>query len=166
MFPLTPNWNGPLLITLMSTSTRSIGKHEAVRDAVESLGWTLFCSFLHLKWLKRWTLSFTCDQDVVNHLEQGLWKQDETLSGLLLWPQPLSGNSLNTPASSPAHTTWRWRTPRPHVALHWQKQHECWGFVLPRQTPHFKQTAGLCLPLLAERVITPILGRRPGVLKY
>lgn len=78
--------------------------------------------FSSLTKTKHGTLSikFTCDQDVVNHLEHGLWKQDEVLSGLLLSSQLLSGNSLNTPASSPAHTTWRWRTPRPHVALHWQ----------------------------------------------
>lgn len=62
----------------------------------------------------------TWDQDVVNHLEHGLWKQEELLSGLLLCSQLLSGKSLNTPLSSPAHTTWRWRKPRPHVALHWR----------------------------------------------
>lgn len=61
----------------------------------------------------------TWDQAVVNHLEHGLWKQGELISGLFVWSQLLSGNSLNTPPSRPAHTTWRCLTPRPHVALHW-----------------------------------------------
>lgn len=30
----------------------------------------------------------------------------------------------------------------------------------PRQTPHFYPTAGLCLPLLVERLITPTLRSR------
>lgn len=60
----------------------------------------------------------TWDQEVLNHLEQGLWKQDELVSGFLVCSQLLSGNSLNTPDSSPAQITWRCCRPRPHVALH------------------------------------------------
>lgn len=60
----------------------------------------------------------TWDQEVENHVEQGLWKHGACISGFGKASQRFSGYSLYRPFSKPTHSTVRILTPRPHVALH------------------------------------------------
>lgn len=62
--------------------------------------------------------SSTWDQEVENHVEQGLWKHGACISGFGEASQRFPGYSLYRPFSNPTHSTVRILTPRPHVALH------------------------------------------------